>query len=186
MSQADDDEFSARLLAEIDLLAAQRDCDAGLRAPARLRERVLASTRAGRPELPEDADEQAIQVWKTWRADLEPEDSEGLHTVRETNADWQESAIPGISTRRLSVDAASRTVTMLIDMAPGTSYPAHRHGGPEECFVLSGDLCVGDGEVLGPGDFQRATAGSLHPVQSTVGGCRLLLTSSQDDELISA
>jgi hypothetical protein len=36
------------------------------------------------------------------------------------------------------------------------------------------------------GDFQRAEAGSVHPVQSTDGGCLLLITSSLDDELLES
>ena len=76
-------------------------------------------------------------------------------------------------------------VTMLIRMAPGTAYPAHRHGGAEECYVLEGDLHVGDDIVMHAGDYQRAEAGSTHPVQSTRGGCLLLLTSSLRDELVA-
>jgi hypothetical protein len=33
------------------------------------------------------------------------------------------------------------------------------------------------------GDYQRAEKGTLHEVQSTEGGCLLLLVSSQHDEL---
>jgi len=35
------------------------------------------------------------------------------------------------------------------------------------------------------GDYQRAETGSTHPVQSTRGGCLLLLTSSLRDELVA-
>ena len=67
-------------------------------------------------------------------------------------------------------------------MAPGTSYPSHVHDGAEECYVLEGDLHVGD-VVLGPGDFQRATPGSHHVEQRTDGGCLLLVNSSLSDEM---
>ncbi len=71
---------------------------------------------------------------------------------------------------------------MMVRMEPGASYPAHRHGGAEECFVISGDLRTG-AVHLRAGDWQRADAGSRHPVQSTDGGCVLLLVSSLDDTL---
>jgi hypothetical protein len=38
--------------------------------------------------------------------------------------------------------------------------------------------------VLCAGDYQFAAGGSEHRVQSTEGGCLLLIVSSQDDELI--
>jgi len=74
---------------------------------------------------------------------------------------------------------------MLVRMAPGTSYPRHVHAGPEECFVLEGDLAVGDGLRLVAGDYQRMESGSRHPDQSTEGGCLLLLISSLNDELVA-
>jgi quercetin dioxygenase-like cupin family protein len=70
---------------------------------------------------------------------------------------------------------------MLVRMAPGTSFPAHVHNGPEECFVLQGDLTIGPA-TMATGDYQYAPPGSSHPVQSTRGGCVLLLTSSLSDE----
>jgi hypothetical protein len=36
------------------------------------------------------------------------------------------------------------------------------------------------------GDFQRLEPGSLHPVQTTRAGCRLLIVSSLRDELLDA
>lgn len=166
-----------RLIAEVDLHLARRDCAAGLRPPDRLRERIMALV---------DSDEAGtdVQVWKRWTAPPTARTVPGLTTVAADRSDWQESAIAGIRTRRLAVDPERRSVTMLIEMAPGTSYPAHRHGGVEECFVIAGDLRVGDRETLRTGDYQRAEAGSEHPVQSTEGGCTLLLVSSQDDELL--
>jgi anti-sigma factor ChrR (cupin superfamily) len=72
---------------------------------------------------------------------------------------------------------------MMIRMAPGTSYPRHRHAAREECFVLQGELRVGD-KQLRTGDFQVADRDSIHDVQSTETGCVLLIVSSQDDELV--
>jgi anti-sigma factor ChrR (cupin superfamily) len=88
-----------------------------------------------------------------------------------------------VFTKQLYVDPARDTVTMLVRMEPGSSYPPHRHGGPEECLVVEGDLRVGD-VVLQAGDYQCAAGDSTHDVSTTVNGCILLIVSSQYDELL--
>jgi quercetin dioxygenase-like cupin family protein len=74
-------------------------------------------------------------------------------------------------------------MTAMFRMEPGTSYPQHIHAGAEECYVLEGDLHVGD-MVLHAGDYQRAEAGSHHGYQSTETGCVLLVTCALNDEHI--
>lgn len=59
-----------------------------------------------------------------------------------------------------SADDASMTV--LIRMAPGRGYPAHRHIGAEDVLVLSGGYRDGDGFEVNAGDFHRYPAGSVH------------------------
>lgn len=120
-----------------------------------------------------------VQPWKRWQAD-EPTPT-GI--VPRSSVPFEATAIQGIEVRRLALDPAADRVTLEVRMAPGTSYPAHRHGGPEECFVLEGDIQIGDTEMLA-GDFQRLEAGSVHPDQSTKAGCRLLIVSSLHDELL--
>lgn len=149
--------------------------------PPELWDRVLARIRASDP--PRSAPTQRpTQVWKDWdeagRAGLD-----GLHYAPGAAQTFEATGIDGIVVRRLAVDRAKDQVTMLVRMAPGTSYPSHRHGGAEECFVLEGDLRVGDLHMHG-GDFQRAEGGTVHPVQSTDGGCLLLIVSSTRDELL--
>jgi quercetin dioxygenase-like cupin family protein len=129
----------------------------------------------------ETRDGRRIQPWKEWRA---PASTQPLQYLSSNNGAFEPTAVPGVEVRKLHVDAAEDKVTMLVRMAAGSSYPAHRHGGPEECFVLSGDLEVGDELEMHSGDFQRAAVGSVHPVQSTRGGCLLLITSSLKDELL--
>jgi len=163
-------------------------------APPRpeLRERVIRSIAAepkgggsrrdtpqtpGAPEPPPDP--RSVQVWKDWK----PSAPSGLVTVRATEGAWEETSVPGVSVKTLHVDAERRYITMLVRMEPGSSYPCHRHAGIEECFVLRGDLRVGD-RVLEAGDYQCAPAESRHGVQSTENGCLLLISSSQDDDLI--
>ena len=139
--------------------------------PAGLRERLLSRVAAG--EVP------ATQPWKSWRA---PAAAGGVHLLRSGDGAWEPTAVDGVEVRRLFVDPAADRVTMLVRMAPGTSYPPHRHGGAEECYVLEGDLNVGD-TTMRVGDYQRADGGSRHGVQSTTGGCLLFIVSSLHDEL---
>jgi len=107
----------------------------------------------------------------------------GLFTVPSTSEGFERTDFDGIEVKPLYVDVASRRVTMLVKMAPGTSYPAHRHATSEECFVVSGDIQVGD-RTLRSGDYQVAAQGSKHGVQRTEKGCVLFIVSSQDDELL--
>jgi anti-sigma factor ChrR (cupin superfamily) len=152
--------------------------------PAGLREKVLARAAADAPaprvdEAPPPAAE--TQVWKLWSGGGEAE--EGLRILRRGEGTWEPTASPGVSVKPLHVDSARRYVTMLVRMEPGSSYPGHLHAGAEECFVLDGELRVGD-EVLQRGDYQRAAEGSEHGRQWTEKGCLLLIVSSQDDELV--
>jgi anti-sigma factor ChrR (cupin superfamily) len=124
----------------------------------------------------------ATQVWRDWVPDA---GHQSLRILRAGEGAWEESQVPGVAVRRLSVDANRKSTTMLVRMAPGASYPSHRHAAAEECLVLEGDLVVG-GDVLHPGDFQRAEAGSVHPRQFTRSGCLLYILSSLEDELLDA
>jgi anti-sigma factor ChrR (cupin superfamily) len=102
---------------------------------------------------------------------------------RSDESPWEPTEIPGVQVRTLFVDRGHNQFTALVRMAPGTSYPPHLHSGPEECFVLEGDLHVG-AEVMRAGDYQRAPAGSRHGVQHTEQGCLLLVTASLTDVFV--
>ena len=122
----------------------------------------------------------AEPVWRNWTT---PEVSmDALYTLRAGEGAWEETGIDGIDVRRLFVDEANNRMTAMFRMAPGTSYVPHRHDAAEECYVLDGDLHVGEELVLHAGDYQRAEAGSLHGEQWTEGGCLLLITCSLHDE----
>jgi len=138
---------------------------------AQLRQRLMATIQ------PEPG---RTQVWKDWRQ----ETPTGLCVVRATQGDWEATGAPGVTVKQLSVDQERDRATMLVRMAPGSLYPAHRHAGKEECLVLEGDLRVGD-LVLRAGDYQCAWASSVHGVSSTVEGCLLFIVSSQHDELMA-
>lgn len=159
-------------------------------APARppapgLKARLLGSIRekAGSPEPPQAPGSHSsknLQLFKSWKGDgIDPA---GFYILRAAQGRWEEAA-PGVRFKRLAVDDERGYVTMLVRMDEGTSYPPHHHAGAEECYVIEGDLRVGDQTLL-PGDFQYAGEGSDHAVQSTEKGCLLLIVSSQSDELL--
>lgn len=136
-------------------------------------ERIQGSA-ARTPHAPSEA-----QVWKHWTADPR----EGMFIRRASEGEWVPTGVAGVRVRRLFADPQKDQITMLVRMDPGAAYPAHRHAGPEECLVLEGDLQIGDIATLHAGDYQRAGQGSRHVVQSTRGGCLLLIVSSLSDEL---
>jgi quercetin dioxygenase-like cupin family protein len=154
--------------------------------PAALWPRVLARVRSERDARPIESAPapHAAQPWKNWKPSAA--DAAPFSYVPVDGAGFEPTAIPGIEVRRLALDPAARRTTMMIRMAPHTSYPPHRHAGPEECYVLSGELCIGNELRMRAGDFQRAERGSEHPLQWTEIGCVLLLVSSLEDELIES
>lgn len=142
------------------------------------RERFLATARAARPGEAAPA----AQPWKRWDASA----AQALRTVvRASEEGFQSTTHPGVAVRQLFVDAEADRVTMLIRMDAGSSYPRHRHASPEECFVLRGDLRIGE-TVLHAGDYERSGGDSVHDVQWTKDGCLLFIVSSQHDELLPA
>lgn len=99
---------------------------------------------------------------------------------RRTEAEWEEVA-PGISCKLLATDEQKQRVSMLVRLAPGANYPAHRHAGVEELHLLHGELLIDD-KKLHPGDYIRAEAGSVDQhVWSETGCTCVLLTSTRDD-----
>ncbi|KAA0227269.1 hypothetical protein EDS67_16735 [candidate division KSB1 bacterium] len=121
-----------------------------------------------------------VQIWKNWKRPAGPVD---FFLQRGSEGEWETTAVPGVEVKKLFVDQKRSYATMLVRMAAGTAYPGHRHAGFEECYVLQGDLHVGD-NVLHAGDYQRAEGGSIHGVQKTVHGCQLFIVSSLEDELL--
>lgn len=151
--------------------------------PAGLWQRVLE--RAREPEMRPDprtvrADgSKATQIWKAWN------DAPGapFTYVEQRDSGFEPTNVPGIHARKLFVDPAHDRVTMLVRMEPGAAYPGHRHSGPEDCYVLQGDLVIEGERTLHGGDYVRAAPGSVHGVQSTRNGNLLLIVSSLGDEL---
>jgi len=94
--------------------------------------------------------------------------------------DWMPHPVPGIRMKILAVNRQSGYATLLLDVQPGTRFPAHHHDGDEECYVVSGSILT-LGRRLGPGDFVHADRGTEHGELWTDEGARVLLVVPPED-----
>ena len=101
----------------------------------------------------------------------------------ERESDWLPHPVPGIRMKVLAVSRDRGYATLLLDVAPGTHFPPHRHvGGDEECYVVSGSLFT-CGRRLRAGDFVHADAETEHGELWTEEGCRVILVVPPEDYL---
>jgi anti-sigma factor ChrR (cupin superfamily) len=117
-------------------------------------------------------------LWTRLRARLE---RPGFRLERGRAAVWLPTGVDGVDARVLSLDPAADRQTILLRFAPGAAYPVHRHHGPEECYVLAGDVADGPLEMTA-GDFVRFEQGTEHGPITTRDGCLLMIVSSLHDE----
>jgi anti-sigma factor ChrR (cupin superfamily) len=75
----------------------------------------------------------------------------------------------------LSYDHESGEGSYLYKMDPKTKSKTHLHKGPEEFFILEGDLTDTDGYIYKKGDFVQLSSGSSHS-SSTSSGCTAVVT----------
>lgn len=104
------------------------------------------------------------------------------HTITAADGAWAETPLPGVRMKILAIDRVRDRVTMLIKGEPGARYPAHRHSGPEECYVVSGSVHI-EGRLLRAGDFHHAEGESDHAELWTEEGVEVLLVASASDYL---
>jgi anti-sigma factor ChrR (cupin superfamily) len=95
---------------------------------------------------------------------------------------WMPHAVPGIKMKVLALNKQRGYATLLLDVAPGTRFPSHHHGGAEECYVVSGSLFT-CGRRLGPGDFVHADAATDHGELWTDEGCQVILVVPPEEHL---
>lgn len=96
---------------------------------------------------------------------------------------WKPLPIPGAFIRLLSIERELGYAVLLGKLDPGTRYPAHTNAGPEDIFMLTGDLVV-SGRKLVAGDFHHADGGSWHEENYSVDGCTLLAVLTTQDPLV--
>jgi len=97
---------------------------------------------------------------------------------------WKQLPVPGAFIKLLSLEKERGYAVLLGKLEPGVRYPAHTNRGPEDVYILTGDLVVGD-RKLSAGDFHHADAGSLHSENYSVEGCTLLAVLTTDDPLVA-
>lgn len=108
----------------------------------------------------------------------------GLRFVRPGRLGWSPGGRSEIEVKLLFRDAQRRYSTQLVRMAPGATYPSHRHAALEELYLLEGDLLV-SGVLMQAGDYCRAETGTVHSDISTRKGCLFISMSSECDELLA-
>ena len=74
---------------------------------------------------------------------------------------WRATRHAGVYLHVLRREEESGDATVLIRMEPGASYPAHRHAGVEEVFILQGGY-RDRGGVHRAGEYVLNAAGSSH------------------------
>jgi quercetin dioxygenase-like cupin family protein len=104
------------------------------------------------------------------------------HTVTASDGEWVQTPVRGVRMKILAIDRERDRVTMLLRGEPGATYPAHRHTGPEECYVIRGSLIV-EGQLLRAGDFHHAEGASDHDALHTDEGVEVLLVAAASDYL---
>jgi quercetin dioxygenase-like cupin family protein len=109
-----------------------------------------------------------------------PETPEGFTFRFGHEDDWLPHPVPGIRMKVLGLNRAQNYATLLLDVAPGTRFPAHHHDGDEECYVISGSVMT-MGRRLGPGDFLHADAGTDHGELYTETGAQVILVVTPED-----
>ncbi len=96
---------------------------------------------------------------------------------------WKQLPVRGAWIKLLSIERERGYAVLLGRMEPGVRYPAHTNVGPEDLYVLTGDLHIGDRPLLA-GDFHHADAGSWHAENYSVEGCTLLAVLTADHPLV--
>jgi putative transcriptional regulator len=97
---------------------------------------------------------------------------------------WKPLPIPGAFIKLLSLDRERGSAVLLGKLAPGARYPAHLNVGSEDFYILTGDLFIGDRQLVA-GDFHHADRGSQHEENYSMNGCTLLAVLTTDDPLVA-
>ncbi len=95
---------------------------------------------------------------------------------------WQPHPVAGVKVAQLYLDTEKKEMVALMQGEAGAYYPVHRHAGPEEIYMLEGDLIIYN-TVLTAGDYIRSVPESQHP-HRTLGGCLCLVHVCYEDQFL--
>jgi len=175
-------EFESALRANVELRelarSLQRAADAlaciapRLAPPQSLREKLLARIRLSATQM------------ISQQADAEAARPPGFHFHAANDPEgWKELPVRGAWVKLLSLEKERGYAVLLGKLGPGVRYPAHTHFGPEDLYILTGDLHLGD-RALSAGDFHHSDAGTSHGVNYSKEGCTLMAVLPADHELV--
>ena len=106
-----------------------------------------------------------------------PAQPAGFRFLRPAEGQWTDGPVAGVRFQTLSTDWRRNQMMLYLELDPGARYPDHRHSGPEQMFIVTGDL-MSDGQLLRAGDFLEGGEGSEHHDVYSPGGCQALLITS--------
>ena len=118
-------------------------------------------------------------------AAIEDQPRDEVAIIRKEQARWAETPFPGVTTQALYTDPATSNITQLVRLLPGAHYPPHHHMADEQCYVIEGDVKIGE-DLFHAGDFTVATSGSNHGGVTTRHGCLLLIVASPYDKVLAS
>lgn len=104
----------------------------------------------------------------------------GSFSVIANQLPWLETPFEGLRMKVLAHDVTRNAAVLFMQAEAGVRYPPHHHTGPEECYVVSGELHV-MGTVLHAGDFHHADLDSDHGELYTPTGVEVLLVVAASD-----
>ena len=101
-----------------------------------------------------------------------------------SSVQWRETRHEGIFIHYLRHDEETGSATVLIRMQPGCAYPAHRHVGAEEIFILQGGYRDTNGEHRA-GEYVLNAADSAHrPVALDGEDCIMFAVAHEGIEVM--
>lgn len=98
-------------------------------------------------------------------------------TSHAAGASWVASPSGGVERRMLDrIGGEVARATTIVRFVPGSSFPAHAHGGGEEYFVLEGDFTEGQ-ELFVAHSWLRLPPSAPFVARAGKNGARLLIKS---------
>ncbi len=104
-------------------------------------------------------------------AEALPPITPGFQWIPASSEGWMNTPVVGLRTKQLANNPDSGYRIVLLELAANCRFPSHSHDrGPEELYVISGDL-VTEGRTLCAGDYLHAEAGTEHGELWSPSGC---------------
>ena len=107
----------------------------------------------------------------------------GTRTIRAEQARWH-PITKHIDIKILHRDPARNEQIALLRCRPGALLPSHSHTMDEECFVLEGEIRIGQ-HIIRQGDLHIASAGCRHADLVSEQGALLLLRSEIHEAVLA-